>query len=125
MMVITAGKLLEEVGKIVLFGKPGKLAARMQTDIDQPLDAVLLEQGKELPRRLFSKANGVDFHTDALPEQALLLRLVDGRFERAVAPDMLHCHAEFQKAFLGDQFLAVAALRVFLAAHDHGSSFLG
>ena len=125
MMVIAAGKLLEEVGKIVLLGESGKLATGMQADVDQPLNAVVLEQGKELSRRFLGKANGVDFHTDALPEQALLLRLVDGRFERAVAPEMLHCRAEFQKAVLGDQFLAVAALRVFLAAHDHGSSFLG
>ncbi len=51
MNVRDAGNLLEEVSEVGMLGVTGKLSAAVLTNIDEPLDACLLEKSEKLLRR--------------------------------------------------------------------------
>jgi hypothetical protein len=57
MLVITARELTEEVAEVRLLGKTRELATRIQADVDQHVDPMLLEQAKEPLGGFLSEAN--------------------------------------------------------------------
>jgi hypothetical protein len=66
MMVLASGDAPEEVRKIVLLGEARQLATWIQTDIDQPLDLMLLQEREEALGRFLSESNRVDPHPASL-----------------------------------------------------------
>ena len=60
--IIDAGQLAQEEGQVAVLGEASQLAARVDADVDDPLDAVGFEQAKEFLSRFLGKTDGKYFH---------------------------------------------------------------
>ena len=122
-VAVAAGiQCLKKVGQVLLLGEPGKLAVRVQPDIDQAFHAVLPEKVKELFCCFFCKTDGIDLHNSPLEELHLLGRRLIAQIRDllrldhvSVPSDMPDLDASLQEVF-SNQVMAVAVRRVFLTA---------
>src|SRR3989304_4749393 len=60
-VLAAVGKFAQEIWQVVLFGKTGELAARIDSDVHQPPDTVPAQQFKKLFCRFLREADGVEF----------------------------------------------------------------